>query len=38
MDLRTGGIDIFYIDESMDADVIAISAIAIPFLRLVDLA
>jgi len=35
MRLGSGGIDIFYVDESMDADVITVSAIAIPFLRLV---
>jgi hypothetical protein len=36
MELRPGGIDIFYVDESMDTGVIAISAVSIPFLRLVD--
>lgn len=34
--LGSGGIDIFYIDESMDHDVFAMSAIAIPFLRNVE--
>lgn len=33
MRLGDGGIDIFYIDESMDSDVFAMSAVAIPFLR-----
>lgn len=33
MRLGDGGIDIFYIDESMDRDVFAMSAVAIPFLR-----
>jgi hypothetical protein len=36
MRLGNGGIDIFYIDESMDHDVFAMSAIAIPFLRNID--
>jgi hypothetical protein len=36
MRLERGGIDIFYVDESMDANVFAISSVAIPFLRLVD--
>jgi hypothetical protein len=35
MRLEGGGIDVFYVDESMDANAFAISAIAIPFLRLV---
>lgn len=33
MRLGSGGMDIFYIDESMDHDVFAMSAVAIPFLR-----
>lgn len=36
MELGSGGIDIFYIDESMDSDVFAMSAVAIPFLRNVE--
>jgi hypothetical protein len=36
MRLASGGIDIFYIDESMDDDVYAITSVAIPFLRFVD--
>ena len=36
MRLPEGGIDIFYIDESMDRSVFAMSAVAIPFLRDVD--
>jgi hypothetical protein len=36
MRLPTGGIDIFYIDESMDSDTFAMSAVAIPFLRNVE--
>lgn len=36
MRLGNGGIDVFYIDESMDSDVFAMSAVAIPFLRNID--
>jgi hypothetical protein len=36
MRLQQGGIDIFYLDESMDNNAIAIAAISIPFLRIVD--
>ncbi len=32
--LRPGGIDVFYIDESNDKTLFAVTAIAIPFLRL----
>lgn len=38
MQLKPGGIDIFCVDESMDDRVIAISAVSIPFLRIVDAA
>jgi hypothetical protein len=34
--LENGGVDVFYVDESMDASVFTISSLAIPFLRLVD--
>ena len=36
MRLGSGGMDIFYIDESLDASTFVISAITIPFLRQVD--
>lgn len=36
MRLRSGGIDIFYIDESHDKRVYVVTAIAIPFLRQID--
>lgn len=36
MKLGSGGMDVFYIDESMDHDVFAMSAVAIPFLRNVE--
>ena len=36
MRLQPGGIDVYYVDESMDASALALAAIAIPFLRLVD--
>jgi hypothetical protein len=36
MKLPDGGLDIFYIDESMDAEVFSMSAVAIPFLRIVE--
>jgi hypothetical protein len=36
MRLQPGGIDVYYVDESMDGSALAIAAIAIPFLRLVD--
>lgn len=36
MKLGDGGIDIYYVDESMDQNVFAMSAISIPFLRNVD--
>lgn len=31
--LPNGGIDVWYVDESVDRDILAMSAIAIPFLR-----
>lgn len=34
--LRSGGLDVFYIDESNDKALFAVTAIAIPFLRLAD--
>jgi hypothetical protein len=34
--LRPGGLDIFYIDESHDSKLYAVTAIAVPFLRNVD--
>lgn len=34
--LRSGGLDLFYIDESNDKDLFAVTAIAIPFLRQTD--
>jgi hypothetical protein len=34
--LRSGGVDVFYIDESNDKTLFAVTAIAIPFLRFVD--
>ena len=33
MDMLSGGIDIFYIDESHDKNLYVVSAIAIPMLR-----
>ncbi len=36
MRIGNGGMDIFYIDESLDADTFALSAITIPFVRQVD--
>jgi len=36
MRLEQGGIDVYYVDESMDGGAIALAAVAIPFLRLVD--
>jgi hypothetical protein len=36
MRLRTGGIDIFYIDESHDNRFYVLTALAVPFMRLVD--
>jgi hypothetical protein len=36
MQLPAGGLDVWYVDESIDPDVIAMSAIAVPFLRQVD--
>lgn len=33
MRLRSGGMDVFYIDESNDAKVYVVTAVAIPFLR-----
>jgi len=36
MRLENGGIDIFYVDESMDRDTFAMSAVPIPFLREVE--
>ena len=36
MRLGNGGMDIFYIDESMDASTFVLAAITIPFLRQVD--
>jgi len=36
MRLRTGGIDIFYIDESHDDSVYVVTAVTVPFLRKVD--
>lgn len=36
MRLENGGIDVFYVDESMDSNVFTITALAIPLLRLVD--
>ncbi len=32
MRLQEGGVDVFYIDESMDANVFAITAVSIPLL------
>lgn len=34
--LRPGGIDIFYIDESNDRSLFTVTAVAVPFLRLID--
>lgn len=34
--LKSGGIDIFYIDESNDRSLFAVTALAVPFLRPVD--
>ncbi len=36
MRLEVGGLDVYYVDESMDSGALAITALAIPFLRLVD--
>lgn len=36
MRLRNGGIDIFYIDESHDNKFYVVSAVAVPFLRMID--
>jgi len=36
MRLEIGGMDVYYVDESMDGSALAITALAIPFLRLVD--
>lgn len=36
MDLRSGGIDVFYIDESNDKTLFAVTAIAMPFMRFID--
>ena len=36
MRLADGGIDIFYIDESMDQEVFTMSAVTIPFLRKIE--
>ena len=36
MRLGTGGIDVFYIDESMDRDTYAMVGIAVPFLRCIE--
>lgn len=36
MRLLSGGVDVFYVDESMDREVFAMTAVAVPFLRLVD--
>lgn len=36
MRLQEGGVDVFYVDESMDANVFAITAVSIPLLRMVD--
>lgn len=36
MQLESGGIDVYYIDESMDADTFAMSAVPIPLLRCVE--
>ncbi len=36
MRLPSGGIDIFYVDESTDANVLVMSAVAIPFIREVE--
>src|ERR1700681_1395256 len=33
MRLRSGGIDIFYIDESNDSHIYVVTAVAVPFLR-----
>jgi hypothetical protein len=36
MQLPLGGIDIYYIDESIDTDTFVMSAVAVPFIRRVD--
>src|SRR5690348_15569985 len=36
MRLPAGGIDIFYIDESTDRELLVLTAVAIPFMREVD--
>ena len=36
MRLPAGGIDIFYIDESTDRELLVMSAVTIPFLRLIE--
>ena len=36
MILQPGGIDVFYIDESHDTELYAVTAVAVPFLRCVD--
>ena len=36
MKLLPGGIDVWYVDESTDCDIFAMTAIAVPFLRLVE--
>lgn len=36
MILRPGGIDVFYIDESNDRNLFAVTAVAVPFIRNVD--
>lgn len=33
MHLRSGGMDVFYVDESHDRDLYAVTAVAVPFLR-----
>src|SRR6185437_16882884 len=35
MRLRNGGIDVFYIDESNDAQIYVVTSVSIPFLRMV---
>lgn len=34
--LRSGGLDIFYVDESNDKDLYVVTAVAVPFLRMMD--
>lgn len=36
MRLEQGGIDVYYVDESMDQDTFVMSALPVPFLRLTD--